>query len=187
MSPGPWQHLPAVGLFAGLERGEAAAFAPSPWPIAARSLQDNGYVRLLRRQVEEVFRDNRMIAICQYNSMPDEDVVMMRHYLRKHNIEVKFVLNEIARPVLSQSKYKNLLPLFVARNILLVSREAKVKEMLRVLKGVPQVNLLGESLPCISQLLALGLGLLCVTGERCSHLAGSMLTELPLRDRCRAC
>ncbi|KAF1488080.1 39S ribosomal protein L10, mitochondrial, partial [Pygoscelis antarcticus] len=105
--------------------------------------EDDGYVRLLRRQVEEVFRDNRMIAVCQYNSMPDEDVVLMRHYLRKHNIEVKFVLNEIIRPVLSQSKYKNLLPLFVARNILLVSPETKAKEMLRVLKGVPQINLLG--------------------------------------------
>ncbi|NXC23359.1 RM10 protein, partial [Corythaeola cristata] len=105
--------------------------------------QDNGYVRLLRRQVEEVFQNNRMIAVCQYNSMPDEDVVLMRHYLRKHNIEVKFVLNEIVRPVVSQSKYKNLLPLFVARNILLVSPETKAKEMLRVLKGVPQVNLLG--------------------------------------------
>ena len=51
--------------------------------------------------------------------------------------------------MLSQSKYKNLLPLFVARNILLVSPEAKAKEMLRVLKGVPQINLLGESLPCV--------------------------------------
>ncbi|NWU90452.1 RM10 protein, partial [Upupa epops] len=104
--------------------------------------EDNGYAQLLRRQVEEIFRDNRMVAVCQYNSMPDDDMVMMRYYLRKHNIEVKFVLNEIVRPVLSQSKYKNLLPLFVARNILLVSPEAKAKEMLRVLKGVPQVNLL---------------------------------------------
>ncbi|KAM6312184.1 large ribosomal subunit protein uL10m [Podargus strigoides] len=105
--------------------------------------EDNGYARLLRRQVEEVFRDNRMIAICQCNSMPNDDMVMMKKYFRKHNIEIKFVLNEIVRPVLSQSKYKNLLPLFVARNILLVSREMKVKEVLRVLKGIPQVNLLG--------------------------------------------
>ncbi|KFP87573.1 hypothetical protein N310_07150, partial [Acanthisitta chloris] len=105
--------------------------------------QEDGYARLLRRQVEEIFRTSRMVAVCQYNSMPDEDMVMMRHYLRKHNIEVKFVLNEIVRPVLVQSKYRNLLPLFVCRNILLVSPEAKVKEMLRVLKGVPQVNLLG--------------------------------------------
>ncbi|XP_075299654.1 large ribosomal subunit protein uL10m [Opisthocomus hoazin] len=106
-------------------------------------VEEDGYARLLRRQVEEAFRDNRMIAVCQYNSMPGEDVVLMRHYLRKHGIEVKFVLNEIVRPVLSQSKYKNLLPLFVARNILLVSPETKAKEMLRVLKGAPQINLLG--------------------------------------------
>ncbi|NXN95457.1 RM10 protein, partial [Rhinopomastus cyanomelas] len=105
--------------------------------------EDSGYIRLLQRQVEEIFRDNRMVAVCQNNWMPQEDVAMMRFYLRKHNIEVKFVLNEIVRPVLSQSKYKNLLPLFVARNILLVSPEIKAKEMLRVLRGVPQVNLLG--------------------------------------------
>ncbi|XP_035168900.1 39S ribosomal protein L10, mitochondrial [Oxyura jamaicensis] len=112
-------------------------------PAAEPDEEENGYARLLRRQVEEVFRDSRMIAVCQYNSMPGDDVVLMRHYLRKHNIEVKFVLNEIVRPVLSQSRYKNLLPLFVGRNILLVSPETKAKEMLRVLKGVPQVNLLG--------------------------------------------
>ncbi|XP_064030606.1 large ribosomal subunit protein uL10m isoform X2 [Pogoniulus pusillus] len=105
--------------------------------------KEDGYRRLLQRQVQEVFQANRMVAVCQFNSMPDEEVVLMRHYLRKHNIEVKFVLNEIVRPVLSQSKYKNLLPLFVARNILLVSPETKAKEMLRVLRGVPQVNLLG--------------------------------------------
>ncbi|XP_042750311.1 39S ribosomal protein L10, mitochondrial [Lagopus muta] len=105
--------------------------------------EEYGYARLLRRQVEEVFRDNRMVAVCQYNYMPGEDMVLMRHYLRKHNIEVKFVLNEIVRPVLSQSRYKNLLPLFVSRNILLVSPETKAKEMLRILKGVPQINLLG--------------------------------------------
>ncbi|NXG10057.1 RM10 protein, partial [Sakesphorus luctuosus] len=105
--------------------------------------EEDGYVRLLRRQVQEVFQKNRMVAVCQYNSMPNEDVVTMQHYLRKHNIEVKFVLNEIVRPVLAQSKYRNLLPLFVCRNILLVSPETRAKEMLRVLKGVPQVNLLG--------------------------------------------
>ncbi|NXG15103.1 RM10 protein, partial [Grallaria varia] len=105
--------------------------------------QEDGYERLLRRQVQEVFQSSRMVAVCQYNSMPDEDMATMRHYLRKHNIEVKFVLNEIVRSVLEQSKYRNLVPLFVCRNILLVSPETRAKEMLRVLKGIPQVNLLG--------------------------------------------
>ncbi|NXB01538.1 RM10 protein, partial [Cnemophilus loriae] len=105
--------------------------------------EEDGYARVLRRQVEETLRSSRMVAVCQYNSMPDEDVVTLRHYLRKHNIHVKFVLNEVVRPVLAQSKYRNLLPLFVCRNILLVSPETRAREMLRVLKGVPQVNLLG--------------------------------------------
>lgn len=77
-------------------------------------------------------------------------------------------LPQIVRPVLSQSKYKNLLPLFVARNILLVSPEAKVREMLRVLKGVPQVNLLGKSLLCVP----ICLGLPSVAGEGCSLVQG---------------
>lgn len=69
--------------------------------------------------------------------------------LRVPLLQFESCLPQIVRPVLSQSKYKNLLPLFVARNILLVSPETKAKEMLRVLKGVPQINLLGESLPCV--------------------------------------
>ncbi|XP_025910170.1 39S ribosomal protein L10, mitochondrial [Nothoprocta perdicaria] len=124
--------------------------APRP-PVPPRCLpraeaageEDDGYARLLRRQVAEAFRDNRMIAVCQYSPLAAEDVALARHYLRRHNIEVKFFLNEVVRPVLSQSKYRNLLPLFVGRNVVLVSPEAKAKEMLRVLKSVPQISLLG--------------------------------------------
>ncbi|NXD60119.1 RM10 protein, partial [Corvus moneduloides] len=105
--------------------------------------EEDGHARVLRRRVEEALRGSRMVAVCQYNSMPDEDMVTLRHYLRKHHIHVQFVLNEVVRPVLEHSKYRNLLPLFVCRNILLVSPETRAREMLRVLRGVPQVNLLG--------------------------------------------
>lgn len=94
---GPQQVPPrctAAPRFTGPGCRVGAAPSPRPSPLP-RSPQDNGYARLLRRQVEEVFRDSRMVAVCQYNSMPGEDVVLMRHYLRKHNIEVKFVLNEV--------------------------------------------------------------------------------------------
>ncbi|NXS32829.1 RM10 protein, partial [Pomatostomus ruficeps] len=114
-----------------------------PRPAAAEGREEDGYARVLRRQVEETLRGSRMVAVCQFNSMADEDVAALRHFLRRHNIHVKFFLNEVVRPVLAQSKYRNLLPLFVCRNILLVSPETRAREMLRVLKGVPQVNLLG--------------------------------------------
>ncbi|NXB53975.1 RM10 protein, partial [Leucopsar rothschildi] len=96
-----------------------------------------------RGGIEPGWSSGRIIPECGMPCMPDEDVAMFRHYLRRHNIHVKFVLNEIVRPVLAQSKFRNLLPLFVCRNILLVSPEPRAREMLRVLKGVPQVNLLG--------------------------------------------
>ncbi|KAJ6658187.1 hypothetical protein lerEdw1_001454 [Lerista edwardsae] len=105
--------------------------------------EENGFTRLLRRQVEQAFLENKMIVVCQYNRVPGNDMILMRHRLRKYNIHVKFFPNEIMRPFLLESKYKNLLPLFVGRNLLLVSPETRAKEMLRVLKSVPQINLLG--------------------------------------------
>nr|XP_060636884.1 large ribosomal subunit protein uL10m [Anolis sagrei ordinatus] len=105
--------------------------------------EENGYTRLLRRQVEETFRENKMIAVCQYNYIHGNDMVLMRHQLRKYNIHVKFFPNEIVRPFLLDSKFKNLLPLFVDRNLLMVSPEIRAQEMLRILKRMPPINLLG--------------------------------------------
>ncbi|CAI5790182.1 ribosomal L10, mitochondrial [Podarcis lilfordi] len=105
--------------------------------------EENGYVKLLRRDVEQAFHESKMIAICQYNEVPANDMVLMGYRLRKYNIHVKYFPNEVMIPFLSESKYKNLLPLFVGRNLLLMSPETRAQEMLRVLRGVPQINLLG--------------------------------------------
>ncbi|KAH0626790.1 hypothetical protein JD844_001998 [Phrynosoma platyrhinos] len=112
-------------------------------PHAKPMQEENGYTRLLRRQVEQTFLENKMIAVCQYNYVPGNDMILMRHRLRKYNIHVKFFPNEIVRPFLLDSKFKNLLPLFVDRNLLMVSPETRAQEMLRVLKRMPQINLLG--------------------------------------------
>lgn len=57
------------------------------------------------------------------------------------------LLFQVLKPFLEDSKYQNLLPLFVGHNFLLVSEEPKVKEMVRVLKSVPFLPLLGEQAP----------------------------------------
>ncbi|XP_019403890.1 PREDICTED: 39S ribosomal protein L10, mitochondrial [Crocodylus porosus] len=105
--------------------------------------EENGYAKLLRRQVGEIFRSSKMIAVCQFNSPSNDEMQLVNYHLMKHNIWVKKFPNEIMRAFLSESKYKNLLPLFVGKNILLVSPETKAKEMLRILKRVPEVVLLG--------------------------------------------
>ncbi|XP_036609353.1 39S ribosomal protein L10, mitochondrial [Trichosurus vulpecula] len=113
-----------------------------PSPPAPPS-EELGLNRLLRREVTEVFRKNRMIAVCQNVALSAEDKLLVRHQLRKHNISVKVFPNSILKLFLAESKYQNLLPLFVGHNMLLVSSEPKAKEMLRVLKSVPVLPLLG--------------------------------------------
>uniref|UniRef100_A0A8D0JED8 Large ribosomal subunit protein uL10m n=1 Tax=Sus scrofa TaxID=9823 RepID=A0A8D0JED8_PIG len=105
--------------------------------------EETGLVRLLRREIAAVFRDNRMIAVCQHVALSAEDKLLLRHQLRKHKILMKIFPNQVLKPFLEESKYQNLLPLFVGHNLLLVSEEPKVKEMVRILKGIPFLPLLG--------------------------------------------
>ncbi|XP_012892532.1 PREDICTED: 39S ribosomal protein L10, mitochondrial, partial [Dipodomys ordii] len=105
---------------------------------------ETGLIRLLRKEIAAVFRDNRMIAVCQNVAMSAEDKILIRHQLRKHNILMKIFPNQVMKPFLEGSKYQTLLPLFVGHNMLLVSQEPKVKEMVRILKTVPFLPLLGE-------------------------------------------
>nr|XP_054112299.1 39S ribosomal protein L10, mitochondrial isoform X1 [Callithrix jacchus] len=104
--------------------------------------EETGLIRLLRREIAAVFQDNRMIAVCQNVALSAEDKLLMRHRLRKHKILVKVYPNQVLRPFLEDSKYQNLLPLFVGHNMLLVSEEPKVKEMVRILRTVPFLPLL---------------------------------------------
>uniref|UniRef100_A0A8C9LWR7 Large ribosomal subunit protein uL10m n=2 Tax=Piliocolobus tephrosceles TaxID=591936 RepID=A0A8C9LWR7_9PRIM len=105
--------------------------------------EETGLIRLLRREIAAVFQDNRMIAVCQNVALSAEDKLLMRHQLRKHKILMKVFPNQVLKPFLEDSKYQNLLPLFVGHNILLVSEEPKVKEMVRILRTVPFLPLLG--------------------------------------------
>ncbi|XP_062071783.1 large ribosomal subunit protein uL10m [Lepus europaeus] len=105
--------------------------------------EETGLIRLLRREIAAVFRDNRMIAVCQNVPLSAEDKLLLRHQLCRHQILTKVFPNQVLKPFLEQSKYQSLLPLFVGHNMLLVSQEPKVKEMVRILKSVPFLPLLG--------------------------------------------
>ncbi|XP_006832584.1 PREDICTED: 39S ribosomal protein L10, mitochondrial [Chrysochloris asiatica] len=105
--------------------------------------EETGLIRLLRREIAAVFHDNRMIAVCQNVALSAEDKLLLRHQLRKHKILMKIFPSQVLKPYLEKSKYQNLLPLFVGHNMLLVSAEPKVKEMVRILKSVPFLPLLG--------------------------------------------
>ncbi|RLV62386.1 hypothetical protein DV515_00019369, partial [Chloebia gouldiae] len=112
-TPGdPWGHLEIHGgtsrsigaLQAPWERGcppvptatfgvpGGPALSPRPTLRVPVPTQEEGYARVLRGQLQDALRASRMVAVCQYNSMADEDVATLRHFLRRHGIHVKFGL-----------------------------------------------------------------------------------------------
>lgn len=64
----------------------------SPHPILP---QESGLIQLLRRDIAAVFRDHRMIAVCQNVAMSAEDKLLLRHQLRKHKILIKVFPNQV--------------------------------------------------------------------------------------------
>lgn len=52
---------------------------------------------------------------------------------------------QVMRSFLNNSIYSNMLPLFIGQTVIFVSKEPKAKEMLQVLRGSPQMVLLGKS------------------------------------------
>uniref|UniRef100_A2A715 Large ribosomal subunit protein uL10m n=1 Tax=Mus musculus TaxID=10090 RepID=A2A715_MOUSE len=71
--------------------------------------EESGLVRLLRQDIVAVFRDNRMIAVCQNVALSAEDKLLLRHQLRKHKIFIKVFPSQVLKPFLENSKYRNLL------------------------------------------------------------------------------
>lgn len=112
---------------------------------------------LLKKKVQTVFQDYKMIAVVQNNSINAEDMIILKHRLHKHGITIKFIPNEITRQFLRNSIYCNLLPLFAGHTLLFVSKEPKAKELLITLKGSPQMVLLGA---CVENTLLSAEGLL---------------------------
>uniref|UniRef100_A0A2K5NV50 Large ribosomal subunit protein uL10m n=2 Tax=Cercocebus atys TaxID=9531 RepID=A0A2K5NV50_CERAT len=109
--------------------------------------EERGLIRLLHREVAAVFQDNQMITVCQKVAPSAEDKLLMQHQLRKRKILMKAFPNQVPKPFLEDSKCQNLLPLSVGHNVLLVSEEPRVKEMVRILRTVSFLPLLGR---CIS-------------------------------------
>ncbi|GCC33002.1 large ribosomal subunit protein uL10m isoform X1 [Chiloscyllium punctatum] len=112
--------------------------------------EPSGFEKLLRREVEVTFNENKMITVFQNNSIKSEDLKLLRHRLLKHDIRMKFFPNQILRSYLGNTKYRNLLPLFIGRNIIIVSKEPKAKELLQTLRNTTQISLLGA---CIEDVL----------------------------------
>nr|DBA22375.1 TPA: hypothetical protein GDO54_013407 [Pyxicephalus adspersus] len=84
-----------------------------------------------------------MFAVFQRNSITSEDLLLFRHKLFKHGIHVKVFPLQVIKKVLGQLQLEAMLPLFIGHTLIVVSSQAKVKEMLQAARTVPQTLLLG--------------------------------------------
>uniref|UniRef100_A0A672RR23 Large ribosomal subunit protein uL10m n=1 Tax=Sinocyclocheilus grahami TaxID=75366 RepID=A0A672RR23_SINGR len=125
--------------------------AAPPGALAPRVRQtEDALAVLLRKDLETLFKECKMIAVVQNNAINAEDLMVLKHKLKRHNISVKFFPNQVTRSFLSNSIYSNMWPLFVGQTVIIVSKEPKVKEMLQTLRYSPQMVLLGA---CIENTL----------------------------------
>uniref|UniRef100_A0A2K6K063 Large ribosomal subunit protein uL10m n=1 Tax=Rhinopithecus bieti TaxID=61621 RepID=A0A2K6K063_RHIBE len=102
-----------------------------PSPPGPRQ-EERGLIRLLRREVAAKV------------ALRAEDKLLMPQQLRKRKILMKVFPSQVPKPFLEDSKCQNLLPLFVGHKVLLVSEEPRVKEMVRILRTLPFLPLLGR-------------------------------------------
>ncbi|KAI4903657.1 hypothetical protein NFI96_033592, partial [Prochilodus magdalenae] len=105
--------------------------------------QESGLVKLLKKEVETVFNECKMIVVVQNNATSAEDMLLLKHRLHRHDISIKFFPNQVLRSFLPASQYSNMQPLFIGQTAMFVSKEPKVKEMVQVLRSSPQMILLG--------------------------------------------
>lgn len=52
-------------------------------------------MRLLKRDLETIFNECKMIAVLQNNATNAEDMLLLKHRLRKHDITIKFFPNQV--------------------------------------------------------------------------------------------
>ena len=57
--------------------------------------QDHPLMKILKRDLEKVFQDHKMIAVVQNNGSNAEDMIILRNRLNKHGITVKFFPNQV--------------------------------------------------------------------------------------------
>ncbi|XP_030629879.1 large ribosomal subunit protein uL10m isoform X2 [Chanos chanos] len=112
-------------------------------PPTRKAEQESGLVKLLKKDLQTVFNECKMVAVVHNNATNSEDMLILKHRLHRHNISIKFFPHQVMRSFLAGSRYRNMEPLFIGQTALFVSKEPKVREMLQVLRGTPQMVLLG--------------------------------------------
>lgn len=145
-------------------------FIPAHCSFSSLFYQENPFLSFLKKEVQKVFQECKMIAVVQNNASNAEDMMVLKHRLHKHGMAVKLFPNQVMAHLvasccrfglertsspfqvmlsfLKDTVYSNMAPLFIGPNLLIVSNEPKAKELLASLRASPQITLLGGCAFC---------------------------------------
>lgn len=98
----------------------------------------------MARQVQKSFLSSQMIAVFHREGLTSEAHTRLRKRLKKSNLELKMFNNKVVTMGITGTKLDNFKPLLVDNNLYIVSKEAHVKEMLKITDKVPRIHLLGK-------------------------------------------
>ncbi|KAK6192879.1 hypothetical protein SNE40_004276 [Patella caerulea] len=103
----------------------------------------NPYEEFLFRRCLEMFETRKMIAVCQSLPSSAEQFKAIRNQLINNGMNLVHFNNNLMRRAVTDSKYVNMLPLFIGHNYYIVSDDIQIKEMVKVTKKTPQLHLIG--------------------------------------------
>jgi large subunit ribosomal protein L10 len=108
--------------------------------------QENPYEKIIAKEVQNWFKHSQMVAVFHVNSINAEDEFKAKLGLHKHNMQLKTYGRKIMRRACEDTVYENLLPLFDSKYYIVFSPEVKIRQLMSVVKKVPQMHLLAAVL-----------------------------------------
>ncbi|XP_046563579.1 39S ribosomal protein L10, mitochondrial-like [Haliotis rubra] len=105
--------------------------------------QPSDFEQFLIRQCKKMFEDHKMVIVCQPLPMSENEKREIRNKFRDAGMDLLHHGNKLIRPAVMDTRLTNLLPFFTGHNLFIVSTEPRVAEMVKIVRRIPQLHLLG--------------------------------------------
>nr|XP_002130196.1 uncharacterized protein LOC100178933 [Ciona intestinalis] len=97
---------------------------------------------ILHKEVQQIFNENELIAVCLYSEMPSDNFYQVRYELQQHGMSMEKYPEHVMEFTLKQTPYENMLELFRGETAVIFG-EANVKQMISAVSKNNYLLLLG--------------------------------------------
>lgn len=110
--------------------------------VGAADKEINPYEVIIAKEVKNWLQHSKLVAIFHINSINSDDLFNVKVAFHKENMHLKAYGMSIMEKAMLGNQYEPLLPLFGAKNCIVFSEEAKIAQLLKIVKKTPQLILL---------------------------------------------